>query len=127
MGSPSTRTVQTPQSPISQPFFAPVMPSLFRRTSRRISPSRTGTGYACPLTLRTMVRESVTISFPFLRGALRGLRQGPAGQRLHELAPVLRRAADVRDRPRLAGGRPRRLGKDLRGRPLAGEEGARRP
>src|SRR5258705_11549372 len=51
MATPSTCTVQTPQSAMPQPNFVPVMPSTSRNTHNRgVSPS-TSTVRSTPLTL----------------------------------------------------------------------------
>jgi hypothetical protein len=51
-GLPSSRTVQAPQSPFSQPHLAPVSPSFSRSTRKRVSPGRTAARRSSPLTCR---------------------------------------------------------------------------
>src|SRR5579862_359264 len=49
---PSTRTVQAPQTPSPQPYFAAVRPSSSRRTARRLRSGEPSTSLATPLIVR---------------------------------------------------------------------------
>ena len=64
---PSTMTVQAPQWPFSQPFFAPTRPSSSRRKRSRDSEGSTSLTIPTPFTVRLRATDSDKEPYFFLR------------------------------------------------------------
>jgi hypothetical protein len=64
MGSPSTRTVHTPQSPTLQPFLVPVRCSASRSTSSSVCPGATATVRGSPLIVSVRVVVTAALLAP---------------------------------------------------------------
>ena len=77
--SPSTSTVQAPQTPCSQPTCVPVRPSVWRRKSASSKRGSTARGEATPLTVTVMSR--VLLMRRSLRAATRRRAPGPRARR----------------------------------------------
>src|SRR5712671_3983251 len=108
-GLPSTITVQAPQSPTSQPNFAPVRLNWSRKSLSSVVSGGTLALRVSPLTL--------TLNVTFTIGSLRSLRlrQRPGAfqrtfcEHRDQMPPVLGRSAKITDGFRVAHGHAARL------------------
>src|SRR5262249_4908719 len=83
-GAPSSRTVQAPQTPCSQPTCTPVKPTLWRRKSDSSVRVCATPVWACPFTLMSSVMTSVDMAALNARGG----RQGRVEQRGQQDAAI---------------------------------------
>src|SRR6478752_3398505 len=99
-GSPSSNTVQAPQSPASQPTFVPVRPKSSRSTRERRQVPDTLTSTLWPLTEKEMSCDStgdVEVCAATSDSPHASLQRSP-DQRNRGIPPVLGRGADVVNR-----------------------------
>src|SRR3954452_213802 len=92
-GAPSTRTVQAPQSPASQPIFVPIRPRSSRKTCDRRFVAAAATRTSLPLTLNES--SGATSS---MRVRLGRLHERPSDQLARGVHAIRRGCADVIDR-----------------------------
>src|SRR6478736_924193 len=96
IGWPSTRTVQAPHTPCSQPTWVPVSSRSWRRKSERRRRAGTAAVRRTPLT-ETVTSWGVSLVVSVMAGscAVGGLGEGAAGQLRNEHAAVVGTGVDV--------------------------------
>src|SRR5690606_30201919 len=103
-GLPLTITVHAPQLPFPQPSLVPVRCSSSRNTSSSVWRGSARNSHSCPLiTARTTTLPSIGLSSPqiFHVGPcpLERGQQSAAHKHRHQMPPILRATANVRDGP----------------------------
>src|SRR5581483_9834477 len=117
IGWPSRWTVHAPQSPVPQPSFGPVRPSVSRNVSSSVSYGCTRTSTASPLTVHWRICFATSV----LPGPREGGGERATSQDANEVTAVLGGAALVADRARGLDGELRRALDQRRRERLTGE------